>query len=166
MLNFQKFYENKDVDVADLQNFFLDTIFRIADTSAARRLKVGAIFVKNNSIVGIGYNHTPFDTDPSCQVQNDGQLTSKPWMSPDQEGVDGVIHAEMDCMRRMKLNNIATEGCSVYVTDSCCVDCAKELVKANIKDMFYVRPYRLNDGNDLLNSNGIPTKQVTYTKKS
>lgn len=112
MLNFEKFYENKDVDIVDLQKFFLETIFNIADNSVARRLKVGAIFVKNNSIVGIGYNHTPFDKDQSCQVQKDGNLISKPWINYD-ENKDGVIHAEIDCMRRMKLNNISTQGCSV-----------------------------------------------------
>jgi len=163
MLNFEQYNENKDIDLVDLQKFFLETIFNIADSSVARRLKVGAIFVKNNSIVGMGYNHTPFDQDQSCQVQKDGGLISKPWINHD-ENKDGVIHAEIDCIRRMKLNNISTQGCSVYVTDSCCLDCAKELVNAKVKEVFFVRPYRITDGIDLLNSSGIPAKQVNNVK--
>lgn len=160
MLDFEKFFENKDIDLADLQDFFLDTIFNIAETSVARRLKVGAIFVKNNSIVGMGYNHTPFDKDQNCQVQQeDGTLVSKPWINFDQNK-DGVIHAEIDCLRRMKLNNISPEGCIVYVTDMPCAFCANELVKSKIKELYYVRPYRITDGVDILQSNGISVHQV------
>lgn len=125
----------------------------------ARRLKVGSIFVKNNSIIGMGYNHTPFNRDQNAQVQVDGQLISKPWIYYDQDE-DGVIHAEIDCMRRMKLNNISTVDSSVYVTDACCLNCAKELVKAGVKEVFYVRPYRITDGLEYLSSNGVSVKKI------
>jgi deoxycytidylate deaminase len=159
MYNFEKFFESKDTDIVDLQNFFLETIFNINQSSVAKRLQVGAIFVKNNSIIGMGYNHTPFDKDQSCQVQKDGNLVSKPWIHFT-EDKDGVIHAEIDCMRRMKLNNIPTQDSSVYVTDACCIDCAKELVKASVKEVFYVRPYRITDGIDFLKSNGVKVVQL------
>jgi len=144
----------------DLTDFFIKTIFDVADNSVAIRLKVGCIFVNNNNIVGIGYNHTPFDRNQSCQVQVDGELVSKPWINFD-ENKDGVIHAEIDCMRRMKNSNVPTQGCVVYVTDACCLSCAKELVKAKVSEVYYVRPYRIMDGVNYLLSNGIKVEKIS-----
>lgn len=154
-------YKTAPVGIDNLTNLFVNTILDVAKNSVAKRLQVGCIFVKNNNIVGIGYNHTPFDRDQSAQVQlDDGTLKSKPWINYTEQDKDGVIHAEIDALRRMKDCGISPQGCSVYVTHSSCSDCANELVNSKIKEVFYVYGFRDSTGIDILNKNGIPCKKI------
>jgi len=152
--------------IDDLTSLFVDTILDVAENSVARRLQVGCVFVKNNNIVGIGYNHTPFNRDQNCQVQDEeGNLKSKPWIYYD-EDKDGVIHAEVDALRRLNDCGISPVGCTVYVTHECCKFCAQALADAKISEVFYLYPYKGAKnipgptGPEVLSKAGIPCSQI------
>jgi dCMP deaminase len=148
--------------VDDLTSFFIKTMFDVAKNSVARRLQVGSVVIKNNNIVGIGFNHTPFNQDQNCQIElPDGSLKSKPWVHFADSDKEGVIHAETDALRRMYESGVSPVGCTMYVTHSCCLDCAKLVAESGIKKVYYGEAFHDTSGLDYLNAHGVQTEQIS-----
>lgn len=113
-----------------------------AENSYCQRRQVGCLVVKDNSIISDGYNGTPSGFENVCEDENN---VTKPY----------VLHAEANAITKLARSHNNSDGATIYVTDSPCIECAKLIIQSGIKRMVYARNYRLTDGIDLLKRAGI-----------
>ena len=113
-----------------------------AENSYCKRRQVGALVVKDKMIISDGYNGTPSGFENVCE--DDGNVT-KPY----------VLHAEANAITKLARSNNNSEGSTIYITASPCIECAKLIIQAGIKRVVYGEKYRLTDGIDLLERAGI-----------
>lgn len=121
-----------------------------AENSYCERRKVGALIVKNKMIISDGYNGTPSGFENICEDEH--QLT-KPY----------VLHAEANAITKIARSNNSSEGSTLYVTASPCIECAKLIIQAGIKRVIYGERYRLEEGLKLLERAGI---EVVFLDKN
>lgn len=117
-----------------------------AENSYCKRRKVGALIVKNKMIISDGYNGTPSGFENRCE---DGNNITYPY----------VLHAEANAITKIARSNNSSEGATLYVTASPCIECAKLIIQAGIKRVVYAEEYRLEDGLQLLRKANI---EVVY----
>lgn len=117
-----------------------------AENSYCQRRKVGALVVKKKMIISDGYNGTPSGFENVCEDETN---TTKPY----------VLHAEANAITKLARSSNNSEGATLYVTASPCIECAKLIIQAGIKRVIYAEQYRLTDGIDLLRRANI---EVTY----
>ena len=108
-----------------------------AENSYCQRRKVGALIVKEKMIISDGYNGTPSGFENVCE---DEHGVTKPY----------VLHAEANAITKIARSNNSSEGATLYVTASPCIDCAKLIIQAGIKRVVSAEKYRLEDGLELL----------------
>ena len=108
-----------------------------AENSYCERRKVGAIVVKDKTIISDDYNGTPSGFENVCEDENN---LTKPY----------VLHAEANAITKLARSNNNSEGATLYVTASPCIECAKLIIQAGIKRVVYAEKYRLEDGLRLL----------------
>ena len=113
-----------------------------AKNSYCTRRQVGALVVKNNMIISDGYNGTPSGFENVCEDDNG---ITKPY----------VLHAEANAITKLARSNNNSDGATIYITASPCIECAKLIIQAGIKRVVYGEKYRLTDGIDLLKRAGI-----------
>ena len=113
-----------------------------AENSYCKRRQVGALIVKNKMIISDGYNGTPSGFENICEDENG---LTMPY----------VLHAEANAITKIARSNNSSEGATMYVTASPCIECAKLIIQAGIKRVIYGEKYRLEDGLDLLRKAGI-----------
>ena len=118
-----------------------------AENSYCERRKVGALVVKNNMIISDGYNGTPTGFENICEDENN---VSKPY----------VLHAEANAITKLARSSNSSEGATLYVTASPCIECAKLIIQSGIKRVIYTEQYRLTDGVDLLKRAGIEVEYL------
>ena len=118
-----------------------------AENSYCKRRQVGAIVVKNNMIISDGYNGTPSGFENCCEDENNVTL---PY----------VLHAEANAMTKLARSSNNSEGATLYVTASPCIECAKLIIQAGIKRVVYGELYRLEDGINLLKKAGIEVEYL------
>ena len=102
-------------------------------------------------IISDGYNGTPSGFENVCEDENN---ITKPY----------VLHAEANAITKVARSNNSSEGATLYVTSSPCIECAKLIIQAGIKRVVYADAYRLSDGIDLLNRAGIELVAVEVTE--
>jgi dCMP deaminase len=119
-----------------------------AKNSYCRRRQVGALLVKDRMIISDGYNGTPSGFENECEDEN-GQ--SKPY----------VLHAEANAITKVAKSGNSSEGATLYITDSPCLDCAKLIIQAGIKRVVYGDEYRITDGIKLLEKAGIEIVKIS-----
>lgn len=135
---------------------YMDVAETFAELSHARRLHVGAIVVKDDRIISIGYNGMPAGWDNDCEDQTydeDGfhiTLKTKP----------EVLHAETNAIAKLAKSTESGDGAVLFVTHSPCLDCAKLIFQSGIRSVFYRNSYRSTDGTTFLEKSGITVKQV------
>ena len=117
-----------------------------AKNSYCTRRQVGALVVKNNMIISDGYNGTPSGFENVCEDDNG---VTKPY----------VLHAEANAITKLARSNNNSDGATIYITASPCIECAKLIIQSGIKRVVYGENYRLTDGIDLLRRAGI---EVVY----
>ena len=115
-----------------------------SENSYCVRRKVGALIVKDQMIISDGYNGTPSGFDNVCE--NSDGLTF-PY----------VLHAEANAITKVARSNNSSDGATLYVTASPCLECSKLIIQAGIKRVVYSELYRITDGLDLLKSAGVET---------
>jgi dCMP deaminase len=115
--------------------------------SYCRRRKVGALLVKDKMIISDGYNGTPSGFENICEDENN---LTKPY----------VLHAEANAITKVAKSGNSSEGATMYVTSSPCLDCAKLIIQAGIKRVVYTESYRTDDGVNLLERAKIEVKCV------
>jgi len=113
-----------------------------AENSYCQRRQVGALVVKNKMIISDGYNGTPSGFENVCE---DEQNMTKPY----------VLHAEANAITKLARSSNNSEGATIYITASPCIECAKLIIQAGIKRVVYGEQYRLTDGIELLQRAGI-----------
>lgn len=118
-----------------------------ADLSSAERRKVGCVVVKDDTIIAIGYNGTPPGWDNDCEDE---------WNKTRPE----VIHAEQNALDKITRGTISSVGSSLFVTTAPCIECAKRIFGAGIREVFYREVYRTDDGLQFLQKAGINTEKV------
>ena len=118
-----------------------------SENSYCERRKVGALIVKDKRIISDGYNGTPSGFENVCEDENN---QTKPY----------VLHAEANAITKIARSNNNSDGSTLYVTDSPCVECSKLIIQAGIRRVVYARDYRLTDGVDLLRRAGIEVEQL------
>lgn len=118
-----------------------------AENSYCVRRKVGALVVKDNMIISDGYNGTPTGFENICEDENN---VSKPY----------VLHAEANAITKLARSSNSSEGATLYVTASPCIECAKLIIQSGIKRVIYTEQYRLTDGVDLLKRAGIEVEYM------
>lgn len=118
-----------------------------ASNSYCRRRQVGALIVKDKMIISDGYNGTPSGFENICEDENG---VTKPY----------VLHAEANAISKVAKSGNSSEGSTLYVTASPCIECAKLIIQAGISRVVYKDEYRLTDGIDLLRRAGIEVEKV------
>jgi dCMP deaminase len=138
---------------------FIDAHMKAAEVysqlSSAVRLQVGCVVVKDNTIIGIGYNGMPSGWDNTCE-----------WTVDDAKGYDTgkskpeVLHAETNAIAKIARSTNSSEGAALFVTHAPCLDCAKIIHQAGINSVYYRNTYRSTDGIDFLEKCNINVKKV------
>lgn len=121
---------------------YLQTAQVFAKCSTAKRLQVGAICVKDDKIISIGYNGTPSGWDNECE---------------DEEGktIPEVIHAEANCITKLARSSGGGLGSVMFCTHSPCIECAKLIYASGIQAIYYIEDYRSSLGIDFLQRVGV-----------
>jgi len=119
-----------------------------ATNSYCKRRQVGALIVKDRMIISDGYNGTPSGFENECEDENN---SSKPY----------VLHAEANAITKVAKSNNSSEGATLYITASPCMDCAKLIIQAGIIRLVYADEYRIIDGIELLEKAGIEVVQLS-----
>jgi dCMP deaminase len=120
-----------------------------ANNSYCERRKVGALIVKDRMIISDGYNGTPAGFENVCE---------------DEEGATKayVLHAEANAITKVAKSNNSSQGATLYITDSPCIECAKLIIQSGIKRVVYDRKYRITDGLDLLERAEIEIEELHF----
>ncbi|MBQ9310931.1 MAG: dCMP deaminase family protein [Bacteroidales bacterium] len=117
-----------------------------ATNSYCKRRQVGALIVKDKMIISDGYNGTPSGFENICE--EDG--VTKPY----------VLHAEANAISKVAKSGNSSEGATLYVTASPCIECSKLIIQAGIRRVVYSDEYRLDDGVQLLRRAGVEVEKV------
>lgn len=133
---------------------FIDLYMRIAETAAetssAKKLKVGAVCVKDHRILSIGYNGTPPDYDNNCEHETENGLTTRP----------EVIHAEQNAIFKMARDGQPALGATMFITHAPCMECAKAIKTCGIQTVYYRNAYRSTEGLMFLHDLGVDIYKV------
>ena len=117
-----------------------------AENSYCKRRQVGALVVKDKMIISDGYNGTPSGFENVCEDNN----VTKPY----------VLHAEANAITKLARSSNNSEGSTLYVTASPCIECSKLIIQSGIKRVVYAEKYRLTDGIDLLKRAGVKVEYM------
>jgi dCMP deaminase len=134
---------------------YMKTAEVFAECSTATRLHVGAIIVKDERIISIGYNGTPSGWDNNCEdikINNDGDYVTV--TKPE------VLHAETNAIAKLAKFDGSGSGSVLFVTHAPCLDCAKLVFQSGISSVYYRNSYRDNAGVDFLNKAGVKVEQI------
>ena len=135
-------FDPKDIKQETLDRRYLRMAAIWAENSYCKRRKVGAIIVKNQMIISDGYNGTPSGFENICEDENG---VTKPY----------VLHAEANAITKVSRSNNSSDGATLYVTASPCVECAKLIIQAGIRRVVFTELYRMTDGVELLARAGV-----------
>jgi dCMP deaminase len=123
-------------------NLYIDWATRVAELSHAKRLHVGAVIVKDDSVISYGYNGMPSGWDNDCEDENG---LTKP----------EVLHAESNAISKLAKSHSSGKDSELFVTHSPCMECAKLIHQAGIKSVYYKEQYRSTDGLEFLKKSGV-----------
>ena len=137
---------------SDLDKRYIRMASIWSENSYCQRRKVGALIVKDKMIISDGYNGTPSGFENVCEDDNN---VTKPY----------VLHAEANAITKIARSNNCSDGATMYVTASPCIECAKLIIQAGIKRVVYSEHYRLEDGIELLKRAGIEVVFVDTSEK-
>lgn len=126
---------------------YMDTAYRFAQLSSAKRLQVGSIIVKENRIISIGYNGMPSGWSNECEDENN---VTKP----------EVIHAEANAIIKLARDGESGKGATLFVTHAPCIHCAKMIYGAGIEQVYWHEMYRDEYGLFFLFDAGVKVEQV------
>jgi dCMP deaminase len=126
--------------------------------STAKRLQVGCVVVKDNTIIGIGYNGMPSGWDNNCEyeiiVEEDEKFIKGLKTKPE------VLHAETNALAKIAKSTNSSDGASMFITHAPCIDCAKLVYQSGINSVYYRNSYKNTDGLDFLKKCNIKVEQV------
>ncbi len=155
----------------------MKTAETFAELSHARRLHVGAIVVKDDRIISIGYNGMPAGWNNDCEYREYMDPGAGGWLNPDEIEErwqyleeDGtrytlktrpeVLHAETNAISKLAKSTESGDGAAIFITHAPCVDCAKLIYQSGINSVFYRSSYRSDDGVEFLKKSGVTVEQL------
>ena len=160
----------------------MDTAKRFAELSPAQRRKVGAIVVKNDRIISIGYNGMPVGWDNECEYKDYMGGDAGGWLHPDEIEErwpileydpevqsnrryrlvtrDEVLHAESNAIAKLAKSTESGDGADLFVTTAPCIHCAKLIHQTGIKRVWFGENYRDDSGIKFLEKSGITVTQI------
>jgi dCMP deaminase len=151
------------------QQLYMDWAKRVAELSHARRLKVGAVIVKDDSVISYGYNGMPAGWDNNCEmhpkvvdpntykiVEKKDILVTRP----------EVLHAESNAIAKLAKSNNSGLGADLFVTHSPCIECAKLIFQSGIGRVFYGENYRDDAGIKFLKDSNVSVIKIDDDAKS
>jgi len=143
----------------DWHNYFINIAKMVAERSTCNRAKIGAVIVKDRSIISTGYNGAPAGlphcTDVGCLV-----YTS---INPDGEEEQNcfrTIHAEINAIAQAAKHGVSIDGADIYITASPCYHCLKVLINVGIKNIYYLKPYKIEKIKELLELSKVNLIQI------
>lgn len=146
---------------------FIDYFMRIAELTSelsyATRLKVGAVIVKENQILGTGYNGMPAGWDNNCEISL-SEVVDLEGRSIEPEKLitrREVLHAETNALMKVATSTESSEGATLFCTHAPCIECAKLIYQAGIKTVYYKETYRDDSGIKFLQQGEINVHQYT-----
>lgn len=145
------------------------------DLSHARRLHVGAIIIKDDRIISIGYNGMPAGWDNNCEDREYMSPDAGGWLDPAEieqqwplEDADGryrlktkpeVLHAESNAIAKLAKSNDSGDGADIFITHAPCMDCAKLIYQSGIRRVYFNQNYRDDSGIKFLKASGVQVEQ-------
>jgi dCMP deaminase len=155
-------------------NAYIDIAHRVAELSHARRLKVGAVIVKDD-VITYGYNGMPSGWDNDCEYReyfyyghSFGESAADYFDQTDDDGKmyrlktrPEVLHAESNAVSKMARSTVSADGADMFITHSPCIDCAKLIFQAGVRRVFYSTEYRSRAGVEFLQKSGITVEQIS-----
>jgi dCMP deaminase len=151
-------------------DLYMDWAKRLSELSYAQRLKVGAVIVKDDTVISYGYNGMPAGWDNNCEHKiyaNEWTVDAVDWQYKDETGRPynlktnlEVLHAESNAIAKLARNNNSGSGADIFITHSPCIECAKLIYQSGISRVYYGQDYRDSSGIDFLLRSGIPIKKI------
>lgn len=162
-------------------DLYMDWAKRCAELSHARRLNVGAVIVKDDTVISYGYNGMPAGWDNNCEdkvwdtgaggwLDPDEFLERFPYVEYNEEAEEEyryglktkpeVLHAESNAIAKLAKSHNSGLGADIFITHSPCIECAKLIYQSGIKRVFFGEQYRNNDGIAFLKASNIEVKQL------
>jgi len=139
---------------------FVEAHMKTADVysklSSAKRLQVGCVIVKNNTIIGIGYNGMPSGWDNNCEISINEEDVGNSYLKTKPE----VLHAETNAIAKVARSTNSTDGADMICTHAPCLDCAKLIHQAGIKRFYFRSHYRSEEGLNFLTKCEIEVNHV------
>jgi dCMP deaminase len=126
--------------------------------SSAKRLQVGCVVVKDNTIIGIGYNGMPSGWDNNCEeeiiLEEDEKFIKVLKTKPE------VLHAETNALAKIAKSTNSSDGAAMFITHAPCIDCAKLVYQSGINSVYYRNSYKNTEGLDFLKKCNIDVVQI------
>ena len=152
----------------------MDVAERFSKLSSAKRLQVGAIIVKDDRIISIGYNGMPSGWDNNCEAtifvtkaEAQGYDMVAQGYTETEKGNwtrlktrPEVLHAESNALAKLARSSESGEGATMFITHQPCLDCAKLIYQSGISRVYFKEPYRLNTGLDFLEKSNVEVYKV------
>lgn len=159
------------------QQMYLRMAKAVAETSSAKRLKVGAVAVKNNMVIASGYNGLPSSISGSCEervywYEGDPEISDEDWekewrYNTDSEGCTfklvsrpEVHHAEQNLLLNLAKSTESSIGCTIFLTHSPCPSCCLKLVDTGVSSVYYEQEFRDTSGIKYLTDAGIKVEKL------
>ena len=163
---------------------YMKTAKIFAELSSARRLHVGAIVVKDDRIISIGYNGMPAGWDNNCENKEYMSGDAGGWLSPEEiyeqwpfeeEDIDPdlgyarryalktkpeVLHAESNAIAKLAKSNDSGNGADIFITHAPCIECAKLIYQSGINSVYYGENYRDDSGIEFLKKSGVKIEKL------
>jgi dCMP deaminase len=162
---------------------YMDWASRTAQLSHARRLQVGAVIVKDDSVISYGYNGMPAGWDNNCETVE--WCSGGGWLSPEEieegwpyEGTyldmygnemqgryrlktkPEVLHAESNAVAKLAQSSQSGRDAAIFITHAPCLDCAKLIYQSGISSVYYRNSYRDVAGLEFLEKSGVAVEKV------
>jgi dCMP deaminase len=128
------------------QKLYNNIAHEVAKMSHARRLQVGAVIVKDDRVISMGYNGMPAGWENNCETtQENGTLKTRP----------EVLHAESNAVSKLAKSNDSGDGADIFITHAPCMECAKLIFQSGIGRVYYSADYRDDSGIRFLKQSGV-----------
>ena len=128
------------------QKLYNNIVHEVAKMSHARRLQVGAVIVKDDRVISMGYNGMPAGWENNCEsTQEDGTLKTRP----------EVLHAESNAIAKLAKSNDSGLGADLFITHAPCMECSKLIFQSGISRVYYNQDYRDDSGIKFLKQSGV-----------
>lgn len=144
----------------DWHNYFMNIAKMVAERSTCNRAKIGAVIVKDKCIVSTGYNGAPAGL-PHCTEVGCLIYVSKNPDGEEEQNCFRTIHAEINAIAQAAKHGVSIENADIYITASPCYHCLKVLINVGIKNIYYLKPYKIEKIQELLDLAKVNLIKIT-----